>query len=103
MVASVIRTEPAISTPPARPIPSFSSISNDPSTNAITPIGTFTKKIQCQLSDCVSTPPASSPMEPPPAETNMYMPIALACSRALRELRDDDRQDHADAIAPPTP
>ena len=103
IVASVIRTEPAISTPPARPIPSFSSISTDPSTNAITPIGTLTKKIQCQLSDCVSAPPASSPIEPPPAETNAYMPIAFACSRALRELRDDDREDHARGDRPADP
>ncbi len=50
-------------------MPSFSSISVEPRTNAITPIGTFTKKIQCQLSDCVSAPPASRPIEPPPAET----------------------------------
>ena len=29
------------------------------------PIGTLMKKIQCQLTACVSTPPASSPIEPP--------------------------------------
>jgi hypothetical protein len=51
IVASVIRIEPATSTPPARPIPSFSSISAEPNRNASTPIGTFTKKIQCQSSD----------------------------------------------------
>ena len=33
------------------------------------PIGTLTKKIQCQLIDCVSTPPASSPTEPPAEAT----------------------------------
>ncbi len=33
-------------------------------------IGMFTKKIQCQLIDSVSTPPASSPTEPPPEATN---------------------------------
>ncbi len=33
------------------------------------PIGMFTKKIQCQLIDCVSTPPTSSPIEPPAEAT----------------------------------
>ena len=51
-------------------MPSFSSISSQPKTNATMPIGTFTKKIQCQFSDWVSAPPASRPIEPPPAETN---------------------------------
>ena len=34
------------------------------------PIGTFTRKIQCQLSVLVSTPPSSTPMLPPPEHTN---------------------------------
>ncbi len=33
------------------------------------PMGTFTKKIQCQLSAWVSTPPARRPIEPPPTAT----------------------------------
>ena len=68
MAASVIRIEPAMSTPPARPMPSFSSISTQPSRKASAPMGTLTKKIQCQSSDCVRAPPASSPIEPPPAD-----------------------------------
>ena len=47
------------------------------------PIGTFTKKIQCQLNVCVSTPPTSSPMEPPPTATKMYALIALERSYGL--------------------
>ena len=34
------------------------------------PIGTLTKKIQCQLIASVSAPPASSPIEPPADATN---------------------------------
>ncbi len=103
IVASVIKNEPNTSTPPARPIPSFSSINIQPSKNAITPIGTFTKKIQCQSSDWVSAPPASSPTEPPPAETNAYMPIALACSARLGNSVTMIARITLEATAPPTP
>ena len=34
------------------------------------PIGMLMKKIQCQLSACVSTPPASRPTDPPAEATN---------------------------------
>ena len=33
------------------------------------PIGTLTKKMQCQLRACVRTPPASRPIEPPAEAT----------------------------------
>ena len=49
----------------------------------ITPIGMFTKNTQCQLSACVSRPPASSPSEPPATETNTYALIARARSLGL--------------------
>ena len=45
-----------------------------------TPIGTLTRKIQCQLSASVSTPPSSTPRLPPPDITNPKMPIAFARS-----------------------
>ena len=35
------------------------------------PIGTLTKKIQCQLIASVSTPPASSPIEAPAEATKL--------------------------------
>jgi hypothetical protein len=35
------------------------------------PIGRLTKKIQCQLIACVSTPPASRPIAPPAAATKL--------------------------------
>src|ERR1700728_4066925 len=103
IVASVIKNEPSTSTPPARPMPSFSSINIQPNKNAIAPIGTFTKKIQCQSSDCVSAPPASSPTEPPPADTNAYMPIALACSARLGNSVTMIARITLEATAPPTP
>ncbi len=103
IVASVIRIEPSTSTPPARPMPSFSTISAEPSTNATTPIGTLTKKIQCQFSDCVSAPPASRPIEPPPADTNAYMPIALACSARSGNSVTMIARITLEATAPPTP
>jgi hypothetical protein len=34
------------------------------------PIGTLTRNTQCQLSASVSTPPRSTPMLPPLAQTN---------------------------------
>ena len=58
------------------------------------PIGRLTKNTQCQLSAWVSTPPASSPSEPPATDTNTYALIARARSAGLRELGDDDREDH---------
>ena len=41
------------------------------------PMGTFTKKIQCQDRAWVSTPPASRPTEPPPTATKTYALIAF--------------------------
>ena len=89
------RPSRATSTPGRRPMPSFSSISARPSTNATTPIGTLTKKIQCQSSDCVSAPPASRPIEPPPADDERVQRPSPWPARRARELGDDDREDHA--------
>jgi hypothetical protein len=36
----------------------------------MTPIGTLTKKIQCQSSACVRTPPLKSPIDAPALATN---------------------------------
>ena len=49
-------------------------------TMTVTPIGTLTRKIQCQLSVSVRTPPRSTPRLPPPAITKPKMPIAFARS-----------------------
>src|SRR5437773_2035075 len=57
-MAAVIRSAPNTSMPWARPAPSFSSISSAPATIVAIPIGTLTKKIQCQFTSWVSAPPA---------------------------------------------
>ena len=44
------------------------------------PIGTLTRKIQCQLSASVRIPPSRTPIVPPPAATNPKTPIAFARS-----------------------
>ena len=58
------------------------------------PIGTLTKKIQCQLSVSVRTPPSSRPIDAPAEPTKPKTPIAFACSRGSREHRDDHAEDH---------
>jgi len=61
------------------------------------------KKIQCQLIACVSTPPASSPTEPPAEATKPYTPIALACSRGSGNIVTIIPSTTAEVIAPPAP
>ena len=65
----MIRTAPGMSAPSPKPMPLSLSSSRCASTAVAMPIGMFTKKIQCQLIDWVSTPPASSPTEPPAEAT----------------------------------
>ena len=65
----MISTAPGMSAPPPKPMPSSLSISRIARTPVTIAIGTFTKKIQCQLIDCVSTPPMSSPIVPPAEAT----------------------------------
>ena len=67
------------------------------------PIGTLMKKIQCQLIASVSTPPASSPIEPPAEATNPYTPIAFACSRGSGNIVTIIPRMTAEASAPPAP
>jgi hypothetical protein len=47
------------------------SIRRDARMPVATPIGRLTKKIQCQLMASVSTPPASRPIDAPPAATKL--------------------------------
>ncbi len=94
IVASVIRTDPATSTPPARPMPRFSSISAEPSTNANTPIGTFTKKIQCQSQRLRQRAPGEQPDRAAPGGDERVQAHRLRLLGFLGELRDDDREDH---------
>src|SRR5215207_9674517 len=79
------------------------SISREARTQVAIPIGRFTRKIQCQLSASVRTPPASRPIEDPPAATNVYTPIAFACSPGSGNIVTIMPRITAEAIAPPTP
>ncbi|MNT07314.1 hypothetical protein D3C72_1420140 [compost metagenome] len=68
-----------------------------------TPIGRLTRKIQCQLSVLVSSPPSSTPMLPPPAHTKPYTPIALARSAGSVNRFMMSESATADTTAPPRP
>jgi hypothetical protein len=67
------------------------------------PIGMLMKKIQCQLIAWVSTPPASSPIEPPAEATKAYTPIARACSPRSGNMVTIMPRTTAEVIAPPIP
>ncbi len=67
------------------------------------PIGTLTRKIQCQSSESVRTPPSTTPIEPPPEATKPKTPIALARSAGSVNRVIISDNDTAEAIAPPTP
>ena len=75
---AVTSAEPIQSTPCSRPSPLSAPMKRWPRTKVATPIGRLTKKTQCQLRAWVSTPPASSPSEPPATDTNTYALIARA-------------------------
>ena len=101
--AAVTVIEPSQSTPLSRPMPSLSSSSARPSSSVITPTGMLMKKIQCQLTASVTTPPTSNPIEPPPTATKMYALMALArwagsgnSVTIIAMITDDE-------IAPPMP
>ena len=67
------------------------------------PIGTLTRKIQCQLIASVSTPPRITPTLPPPAATNPITPIAFARSAGSVKSVMISESATAATIAPPTP
>ena len=75
---------------------------SESSTTAM-PIGTLTRKIQCQSSESVSTPPSSTPIEPPPDATNPKTPIAFARSAGSVNRFIISESETAEATAPPTP
>ena len=68
-----------------------------------TPIGMLTRKIQCQLSKSVSTPPARTPIVPPPEATKPYTPIALARSPVSVNSIMMSESATAETTAPPRP
>ena len=100
---AVTSTAPGTSAPSPMPIPGRSATSRVASRAVTMPIGTFTKKIQCQLMRSVRRPPASRPIEPPADATNPYTPIAFACSRGSGNIVTIIPRVTAEAIAPPAP
>ena len=68
-----------------------------------TPTGMLTRKIQCQLSRSVSTPPASTPTLPPPAATKPMTPIALVRSAGSVNSVITIENATTDTTAPPSP
>jgi hypothetical protein len=65
------------------------------------PIGTLTKKIQCQPTVWVRTPPSTRPIEAPAAPTKLTARIALACSSGSAKRVTIMPRPTADTIAPP--
>jgi hypothetical protein len=84
-------------------MPLSPSISLPASTAVAIPIGTFTKKIQCQLIDWVRTPPTSRPTAPPAEATKAKTPMAFACSRGSGNMVTIMPRITADVMAPPAP
>jgi hypothetical protein len=73
------------------------------SVNTAIPTGTLTRKIQCQSSASVRTPPSRTPIEPPPDATKPKTPIAFARSAgSVKSVMMSDSAT-AETIAPPTP
>jgi hypothetical protein len=103
MSEAVTVTAPATSSfaPASCPLLAGSSFSESATTAA--PIGMLTRKIQCQSSTSVRTPPSSTPIEPPPEATKPKMPIALARSAGSVKRFMVSESDTADATAPPSP
>src|ERR687885_313939 len=64
------------------------------------PIGKLTRKIQCQLSVSVRTPPSSTPMLPPPDATKPKIPIAFARSAGSVKSVIINESATAEATAP---
>ena len=67
------------------------------------PIGTLTRKIQCQVSSPVSTPPSSTPTAPPPDITKPKTPIAFARSPGSENRPMIRASATAETAAPPSP
>jgi hypothetical protein len=63
--AAVMSAAPGMSAPEPKPMPLSFGSRRSANTAVAMPIGMLMKKIQCQLIDWVSTPPARRPTEPP--------------------------------------
>ena len=70
-MAEVTTTAPSTSMPWPRPMPGRASTSERTASAVTMPIGTLTKKIQCQSMAWVKAPPASRPTDPPATDTKV--------------------------------
>ena len=102
MEAAVTVTAPATSSRPAA-IPPPAGSSTSVSAKTAMPTGTLTRKIQCQSSVSVRTPPSRTPIEPPPEATKPKTPIAFARSAGSVNSVMMSESATAETIAPPMP
>ena len=103
IIAPVTSTAPGTSAPARSPAPRSGGITRRAATAVTAPIGRLTKKIQCQLRNWVSIPPASRPTAAPADATNAKTPIALACSRGSANMVTIMPRITAEVSAPPAP
>ena len=94
---------PATSSRPCAAWPGAAGSSFSEVKNTAIPIGMLTRKIQCQLSTSVSTPPSSTPIVPPPDITKPKTPIAFARSPGSVKSTMISEKATAETTAPPRP
>ena len=102
-MAPVTSPAPSPSAPARRPAPWSGSIIRRAATAVKTPMGRLMKKIQCQLSSWVMTPPASSPTAAPAEATKANTPMARARSRGSVNIVTIMPRITAEVSAPPAP
>ena len=100
---AVTETAPAMSTPPRAFSTRLSGTNRSASAIASTPTGTFTKKIHCQESRLVSTPPSRRPTAPPPTATALQTPRAVVRSRPSANVVVRTERAAGVTSAPPSP
>ena len=103
IIAPVISSAPGTSAPARYPAPRSRSITLMAAMAVTAPTGRFTKKIQCQFSTWVRTPPASRPTAAPADATKANVPIALACSLGSGNMVTIMPRITAEVSAPPVP
>ena len=103
MTPEVASSAPIPSAPARRPSPASPDSTRQPASAVAAPTGRFTKKIQCQLAYCTSSPPRIRPADAPTAPVNANAPIALPCSAGESKSLTIIPRVTADAMAAPPP
>ena len=101
--AATTASVPPTSRPRWSPLPRALGSSGTAMISASRPIGTLTRKIQCQFRLWVSRPPAITPTVPPPEPTKPQMLMALARSAGGSNRTSTIDSDTALTIEPPMP